>query len=364
LDASTALEAEFEVGYNIVFMTSTEYTVPNLPRPGADANQECANRAAAAGLPGQRWVAWLASDGPTPALDDDIDPIEQLQSSGGWVRFDGAVVARSRDALAQGEIVHGILFDETLGSAFNDVAWTATTANGELERRTDTGAANDCANWTSTDAETDAPISLGGGVAGAFAGSFVEDCSGSAHLLCFGDDSNAEVPVVTAQPNRLAFLSAGTFAPSTGVAIADALCQREACAAGLTGSSDCELDPGAERTFRSYLHGASAPAWERFDLDGPTWVRPDGVGFLPHSSDLGRDGALHLSSLSVTLSLDYRPVSSSVWIGDAAGTSTCAGWTSSTEQGRVGSSINTSTALSNGSDAPCTSSLPVYCFEE
>lgn len=363
LDTSTALVADFEVGYNIVFMTSTEYTVPALPRPGAEANQECANRASAAGLPGQRWVAWLAGDGPTPALDDDIDPIEQLQSSGGWVRLDGVVVARSRSALARGEILHNVGFDEAFGSAYNEQAWTATSASGELERRIDNGVANDCANWTSTDAETYALVSLGSGVAGAFAGSFVEACSGSAHLLCFGDDSDAEVPVVSPVPNRLAFLSTGAFAPSTGVASADALCQQEACAAGLTGSSDCALDPGAERTFLSYLHGASAPAWERFDLEGPPWVRPDGIGLFLHASELERDGAARTTTLGVTLSLDY-PASFSVWIGDAAGTSTCAGWTSSTAQGRVGRFSDNTTALSTGFDTPCITSFPVYCFEE
>jgi hypothetical protein len=92
-------------------------------------------------------------------------------------------------------------------------------------------------------------------------------------------------------------------------------------------------------------------------------VRPDGIGLFLQASDLARDGVPRITSLGVTLSLEY-PVSFSVWVGDAAGTSTCAGWTSRTAQGRVGRYGDTSTALSNGLDTPCITSLPVYCFEE
>lgn len=56
---------------------------------------------------------------------------------------------------------------------------------------------------------------------------------------------------------RLAFVTDDVFQPGGGIAAADALCQREASAAGLPG------------TYCAELATSTGPAEARFDLSGP-----------------------------------------------------------------------------------------------
>lgn len=254
----------------------------------------------------------------------------------------------------------------------------STTTSAPLELRTSHGGAqtvegawnpdgttNDCANWTSTDAALVASLALPSSVTASFSGRAVGPCDAVNGLACFGDNSDAEVPVVAPTPRRLAFLSTSSFDPGTGIATADAICQRDACTAGLTGSVDCAIDTGTLRTFKSYLHTSAQPAWERFDLTGPNWVRPDGLAFLRRASDLAADGAGHSAPLSVTVSGSFPGNPGSVWIGDPAGTSTCEDWTSNNAQGRLsGFFSDGNAALSLGTDLACTTPLLVYCLEE
>jgi hypothetical protein len=337
-----------------------------MPQAGQPANEECARLAAVAGVHGTRWVAWLASEGPTVELSDDIEPVAFFQSSGGWVRTDGKVVARSLNGLLAGEILHPLVRDELGGlPARAGFAWGNVGLGGFTDRAFVTSS-TDCDNWTSND-----PNLLGngipiGGVGTAFYGGFRTPCNEAFFPIhCFGDDSDAEVPVVAPAANRLAFLSTNEFLPSGGLAAADQVCQRDACEAGLTGSTNCETSLGTRRTFKSYLHTSTGPGWERFDLEGPTWVRADGVQWLPDAQALAVNGRGAFTALNVTLDLNYTTFTHRVFVGNADGTNTCADWTTQTAQtASTLYDIFRADSLGSFESRTCDLEARLYCLEE
>jgi hypothetical protein len=77
------LRVDFQLGYNVAFVSSQRYSVGPMPPVGSAANQECARLAAAVGVHGSRWVAWLAAEGPSLAVGDDITPSQFLQNAAG-----------------------------------------------------------------------------------------------------------------------------------------------------------------------------------------------------------------------------------------------------------------------------------------
>src|SRR6185295_9657742 len=246
------VRANFQLAYNAAFVSQRTYTIPELPRPGAAANQECATLAAAAGLHGSRWVAWLGAEGPTTDLSDDITPVQFLQNPGGWVRTDGVPLARSRAGLLAGEMLNPLNRTETRAPSVGG-SWSGADVDGRVYRALGT-VANDCNNWSSTGAEIGG-IALSTSVGSYWTGSSGAGCGASAALQCFGDDAAPEVPLPPRDPaKRIAVVSRTLFSPGPGIQGADEICQREACAAGLTGSSNCALDLGTQRQFSSYLH--------------------------------------------------------------------------------------------------------------
>jgi hypothetical protein len=324
--AGSSLENE----YNLAFVTSQRYTVAELPAPGDAANRECARVAAAAGLPGSRFVAWLASPGSSAGAADEISPSGSFQHRGGWVRSDGLPVARSLASLTRGELLHPVLLDENgVAQTSAGTAWTAVSTAGTLATESTRGALS-CRSWASSAASDSGGIALsnstylGQGLTGL--------CSGSNKLLCFGDDSDAELPAVPLT-GRLAFLSRAYFNTSTGLAGADAICQSEACAAGLTGSNDCAASPGSTRIFKAYLHTSARAAWERFDLSGPSWQRPDGTAWLREAGDLAADAKDRLTGLVVRADGSYA-LQGEVWVGNQRGDN-CRDWTSTSNEDRA-----------------------------
>jgi hypothetical protein len=360
-DSDISVQVAIELGFNIMFSSRSRYTPIELPRAGAEANQHCASLAANAGLPGQRWVAWLGAEGPTTAVEDDIVPIELLQHTGGWVRTDGVILARSVAALARGEVLHRRDLDEARARPVDD-AWIGVRVTGLLNRD-GLGVAHDCNNWTSVAADAFGGISLNDGLGTAFAGVSITPCDRSLSILCFGDDSDKELPIVTPTPNRLAFLSSTLFTPGGGISAADAICQQDACAAGLTGGGDCSVSPGSTRTFKSYLHRAGQPAWQRFSPDAPDWVRPDGLLWL-RAADLISDGVGKLTGLNVTLSLSYL-TSFLVWVGDTSPAGNCQDWTSTAVEGMFNhANRDTGRSLSGFASTSCATGARLYCLEE
>lgn len=83
------------------------------------------------------------------------------------------------------------------------------------------------------------------------------------------------VPVTPiARKGRLAFMSYATWSASTGIERADQLCASEAKMAKKPGS------------FKAVLATSTASAISRFRVDGPPWVRADGLPLLPTAEDL------------------------------------------------------------------------------
>jgi hypothetical protein len=324
VDADTSMELTLELAFNVAFTTSQVYSASGVPRPGAEANQECARLAGAAGLHGSRFVAWLSAEGSTTDVADDVTPSALFQHRGGWVRTDGEPVARSLAALTRGEVLHPIELDEQRNLPASEYSWSATSTAGLANRSTLDGSVSNCNDWSTND------VAFTGGAIpnyGVWLGEgFATYCTVRNTLLCFGDDSDLEVPLPRS-PGRLAFLSASSFTASGGIAGADGICQREACEAALTGSTNCIANPGTARTFKAYLHTSTQRAWERFDLSGPSWVRVDGVQWLPDAADLSIDASHRLTGMNVRLDSSYG-LPQSAWVGDVAGRASCQNWTS------------------------------------
>ena len=363
-DPSVPLRAEFQLAYNVAFVSDEQYTVGQLPQPGAAANQECARLAAAAGLHGQRWVAWLAAEGPTTAVADDITPAGLLQNPGGWVRTDGAPLASTRSALLTDGLRNPLNLTQTRALA-PVASWSGVGVTGAV-RRNDGTTAQDCNNWTSS-----APEAVGGttnrdSVGFNWTGSSARGCSAVSALNCFGDDPSPEVPLPGRPASaRLAFLSTALFSPGGGIEAADQLCQREACSAGLTGSDDCNVDLGTRSTFLSYLHTSLLAAWRRFDRYGPTWYRPDGIAWLPQASNLEQDAAGSLTGMNVHADGTIGEGSNIVWLGRPSGTDNCADWTSSAALGGFGNSEDVGFALTQltREAIACDSPASVICLQ-
>lgn len=361
------LNPQLLVGFNVAFVTSQLYTPGSMPAPGDAANQECARLARAAGLPGQRYIAWLGAEGASSAVSDDITPLGSFTSAGGFLRTDGAPVARSRAAFARGELLHPLTLDEHAQPGPPSSVWSGMLAlDGSLARLTE-NQAFDCNDWSQATPSQFGGIIVRGSVGISFYSlPSSQPCNQAAAMYCFGDDSSAEVSVVPPSPSRLAFLSSTDFTPGGGLPTADAICQRDACVAGLTGSSSCATDIGTARTFKSYLHTAARPAWERFDLRKPTWVRPDGVAWLGSAADLSNDGSSELTPLNVTLALEYLAGNRSLWVGNSDGSETCADWTSTTGLGNLAAyDISIGSSLSDGGNPTlCSSPGRILCLEE
>jgi hypothetical protein len=265
--------------------------------------------------------------------------------------------------LLRGDVLRALAFDES-GRRASD-AWSGTSQNGGTLHRFDGLVADDCNNWTSNDASLDSSLASSLAV-GFYWLNFFSRCSdGPRALQCFADDLGgpiAEAPVA----GRWAFLSSAPFTPNQGIAAADRLCQQDACAAGLTGSSDCATDPGSARRFLSYLYTSAQPAAQRFELSGPTWVRRDGLAWLPVASDLAGDAPARLTGLNVLANgtLDNSGAGDFIWIGGVGANESCQDWTSSTGTGLAGSvgQINASPLFKT--DTACDREARVICLEQ
>ncbi|HSD88871.1 MAG TPA: hypothetical protein VLB44_15190, partial [Kofleriaceae bacterium] len=145
-----------------------------------------------------------------------------------------------------------------------------------------------------------------------------------------------------------------------GFAAADAFCQAEADAAGVTG------------TFHALLAGSSANAASRFDTNGPTWVRADGVPLATTATDVMAGNVR--APLDVTLAGTYT--APEIWTGatlqppNGATTNmyTCADWTDSvgTQQGADTIAMFSGTYFFGASGAiTCTQPLRhLYCLQQ
>jgi hypothetical protein len=321
---------------NRAFVTSTTQA-PGSLGGAAGPDAICADRAREAGLVGH-YVAYVSTTAQ--------DARDHLGGARGWTRVDGRPVVDTVDDLIADGMIHPIRLDERgrdLGSDDTFLVATGTYAGGRNEN---------CDDFSDPAANVMAGSQFFTG--GAWANVNTEPCTIPARLYCFQID--LDVPLeITPATGRKAFVSSGTFLPSTGIATADGLCASDAASAGLAG------------TFLALLP-TSTPAADRFDATGPGWIRVDGVplaesatDFLAGSSsaplDLEVDGSL-ASSVYVQTGLRLHSAFAVTDPGD-----TCDVWTNPASGSVVGYAFSTTEASLNITTYDCMTPQPVYCLE-
>jgi hypothetical protein len=194
----------------------------------------------------------------------------------------------------------------------------------------------------------------------------INPCNISSYrLYCFETGRNVAVSPTTGNPTvtRTAFVSKATFSPASGLTAADTLCTGEATAAGLTGR------------FKALLATSSGSAISRFDLNGPPWVRPDGLRIVDSARDITRTV---LAPLEVEADRAIAPRNLQVWTGaetvDGPATDTCKDWTSASSadvavggaSSRVGYDWFAGSGRKKGAPISCdrAAAVHLYCFQE
>ena len=162
-----------------VFVTQTAYQGDFGGLDGADAI--CQERAAAAGLPGTGWKAWLS--------DSTWNAINRIPE-GQYFLVDGTLVANSITDLTDGSLEAPINRNE-YGQAQSGIVWTATTLDG-------IGTGNTCNNWTDASSQSGGCPDPGDpfcGSVGSTAATNAEwtklnaapfQCNAQYNLYCFG----------------------------------------------------------------------------------------------------------------------------------------------------------------------------------
>jgi len=228
------------------------------------------------------------------------------------------------------------------------IVWTGTSADGT------SNPAIRCSDWTSTAANGligFASAGPGNWSSGSTA------CTGSARFYCLGTDFNRTL-TWTLGSGRTAFLStAWNIAASPGLAGADALCQSEASAAGLSG------------TYRALLGTSTASAASRFSATGANWYRRDGIAVAATPTDL-LQGRI-LAPIAVTAAGVYINGITRTGMGgttpspSVTSTSTCSDWTNGTSatSSIVGEASDVVRAFGTGGSG-CNFTWPVYCLQQ
>ncbi len=318
---------------NLAFETSTTHE-PGQLGSLANADAICNVRATEAGLPGT-FVAWLATSTTTAP--------SRLGTARGWVRPDGLIVVDTVDDLLVGLMIHPIVLDEHGVDHSYD-------ANPYVATGTDvTGLGPNCTDYTDPAGTVFEGVSALAFL--AWTHRTTSACNQPVHLYCFGID--LDVPLVIApSAGRLAFVSVGTFTPTTGIAAADTICTDEAGSAGLPGSYLAMLPVGG-------------PAAARFDTAGPTWVRRDGVPLAATATDF-MNGTL-LAPLNVTAAGAYTDADvmtgSDTPLALTVGED-CAVWSSASSGSNLGYASAVGPYMFNATSSNCTVPQPVYCLQQ
>jgi hypothetical protein len=198
-----------------------------------------------------------------------------------------------------------------------------------------------------------ATMSLGGPVA----------CDAVARLYCFQIDNQAPLEP-NFPPTRKVFVSRESPSPTGGIAALDAVCEKEASDAGLSG------------TFKTFLSTTSSSAASRFDLTGDTWGHQSGLPIVTQASDIATadsllapiqhfaDGSSVQSQFGAKVVYTGAPTPSDV----GTDASTCNNWSVSMsgvtrQAGLAGSAISTWWDYP-ASVGECNTWEQLYCFEE
>jgi hypothetical protein len=340
IDIDTDTDAD--AGPNTIFVTSTTHTAALGGPAGAD--EICQARADGAGLTGE-YRAWLS----TP----DTDARDRLGGARGWVRPDGKPFASDLAQIAAGAFHHPLLLDEH-GAEVNPFApvWTGTEFDG-----TALDAAEDmCGGWTTDDPQAVAVYGEAGGGPRWWTRVGALSCAATARLYCMAVDGDHELEVEQVAGRR-AFISPGGFGATQGLSAADARCQLDADAAGLTGS------------FLALLATSGMAPADRFDLDGEPWVRVDGMPIF-------RPGQTMQTPLQTPLALTADGTAASVamaWLGSEAplqpgsADETCQDWSSDEGASPLATAWQIHWypwSLDGGQTDECGTGFLLMCFEE
>jgi hypothetical protein len=311
ITSDTTVIATFSPAPNIMFVTSTTHNAALGGLAGADSI--CTGRAQAAGLSGT-YRAWLSTS--------TVDAKDRLGSASGWVRPDGKPVFNRVADIASNRFFYPARIDESGTDAGSVWVWTATYSDGTRISYSDSTT---CADFTSAipDPTRHVYSGLSSSVGVLFTDRNLLNCDSELNLYCFGIDRTAIVSVDPATTGRYAFASRGSWSPGTGIASADALCQREASAANLPG------------TYKAMLASDGASAASRFNSNGAPWIRSDGIPLTPSASGFF-SAAFWDAALNVSADGQQYFSDGLFWSGSGtmttAGTSatTCSNWQSVT----------------------------------
>jgi hypothetical protein len=268
-------------------------------------------RAAAAHLEGT-YKAWLSTG--------TVSAKSRMGNASGWARPDGKPVLSLLSDLESDKVLYPPCLDES-GNNLGD-AWTRTGTDRNGAKRVDSQYVT-CGDYTSAidDASKYVMAGFASSDSSGFTASNVIGCSMPTHILCFGNNRAAFVAPDPTTPGRRAFSTNADWTPGGGLASADALCQKEAGDAGLTG------------TFKALLAPTGATAASRF-TGSEAWHRMDGLP-LAATADAFLTGSTFDVAPNMTAKGDYLQ-RVTIWAG-AASTSTagadagnCNNWLSST----------------------------------
>lgn len=321
-------------GPNVVFVSSTGMSPADVTPASAD--EFCSQLATDAGLSGT-YVAWISTD--------EVDAVERLGDARGWVRPDGQPFVDRQTDLIEGRVLYPPVLDENGNPKRGRVGLTATASDG-------TGSNYNCENWTDF---TDGYFSFGrpGGGAELWGAGFLRSCADPepVHLYCFGVDFTTPVEYQPVE-GRFAFVTQAEAMGSAGIDAFDALCNQEAGGGGLPGS------------YRALVATEAAPAFDRFDTTGATWVNTLGVP-LAESAGILPDLAHLDAAPSLTAAGD--PIGGEYWTGASSPNSvsgnTCSDWTSAEGIG----DFYYAAATTDWFDAPahnCDASDRLLCLQE
>lgn len=341
------LDAGFELVGNVAFVTSQAVSIAeiNAGAPAAGtfydkADQFCTDEAAAVGLHGTQFVAWVAGTGAGETL------AARVGAARAWVRTDGRPVSDTFSSMVDGSLLNPIVYDE-LGEYFQTVGVTGLDLD-----TTPSESGGDCVGWSSTAGDQSASAGASESTR-LWATGLSVPCDGAFNLYCVGVDGTEPLADTLTTTGRIAFMTTTGFELSSGRAAADALCASQANGV-LAG------------TFLAALATSEQQIEERFDLTGEPWVRPDGQPIVYDASQI--TSGQTLTSIHQTADGSDPPIFplgrwtiAGVNCQDAP-EACCEDW--STSNGSVQTSARWGTPFSAATMGQCSATLPVVCLQE
>ncbi|MBL4683943.1 MAG: hypothetical protein JKY37_05095 [Nannocystaceae bacterium] len=346
-DGDVELDAGFQLIGNVAFVASQAISIAEIdagaPAAGTfydKADQFCTDEAAAAGLHGTQFVAWVAGTGAGETLADRVG------AARAWVRTDGRPVADAFSSMVDGSLLNPIVYDE-LGEHLPTVGFSGLDLDA-----TPSESGGDCVGWSSTAGDESA--SAGAAESTRFwAGGLSVPCDGAYNLYCVGVDGTEPLADTLTATGRIAFMTSTGFDLSSGRAAADALCASEA-------------NGVLEGNFLAALATSEQQIEERFDLTGEIWVRPDGQPIVDDASQIASGQTF--TSIHQTADGSDPPIFplgrwtiAGVNCQDAP-EACCEDW--STSGGNVQASARWGTPFAAATTGQCSASLPVVCLQE